>query len=261
MNKMSPIKLIFYIFTGIAIAATSLLQLSNASPQPIQLSQSQNAKSRATFDTSQTKALIEAVTEGDLASVKAALLRKANPNAKNKQGTPVLVIAAFGKNLKIVKLLLAYNADVEGREPYLINSERNDFYTSPLMGAAKKGQIEMLQLLLRKGANVNISLDEGETALDVAIEENHTDVVKILLESGANPNHYSPGGTPLFYAARKGYAKIVSLLIEHGADINADINKAYSQSSDKKTPLTPLAIAIQYKQLKVVELLRKAGAK
>jgi uncharacterized protein len=260
MNKMRSIQLIFSILTGIAIAATSLPQLSNASPVPMQPSQSQNAKSRASFDTSQTKALIEAVAAGDFASVKVALSRKANPNAKNKHGTPVLVIAALGKHLKIVKLLLKYNADVEGREPYLINSERNDFYTSPLMAAASNGQIEMVQLLLRKGANVNISLDEGVTAIDVAIEKNHADVVKLLLESGANPNHYALYGTPLHHAARKGYAKIVSLLIEHGADINADIN-AYRQSSGNKIPLTPLAIAIQNKHLKVVELLRKAGAK
>ncbi|CAN1211166.1 ankyrin repeat domain-containing protein [Tumidithrix helvetica PCC 7403] len=248
MNQKSPFPLTVSLLTGMAIAAISLPHLSNASPKPIQthpsltlptLKQSNLGK---VLISRQDQILLQAIRVGDLASVKMALSAKANPNAPDENGETALMIAASNNHIEIVKLLLTYGANVNG------GSYQAGY---PLMAAAREGHIEIVRLFLRKGAKVNLAADEGFTALDEAIEENRVDVVKLLLESGANPNHYVSGSTPLYDAASNGYVKIVSLLIKHGADINA---KSFGSR-------TPLAIAIQYKHLEVVDLLRKAGAR
>ncbi|GBO54087.1 hypothetical protein APA_2035 [Pseudanabaena sp. lw0831] len=226
-----------------AIAVTLLPQISDASPNLPPLKQPKQIKSLTAIE---NEILLKALIAGNFTSAKLALLLGANPNTTEKYGLTVLGIAAKNSRLDIAQLLLAHNADPNYSEP------RSCCHPTPLMSAAYNGDIEMVKLLLLKGAEVNSSPDEGVAAIDEAIRLNHPDVVKLLLENGANPNHNVLGATPLHHAAYYGYQKIVSLLIEHGADINA------KSLSDKKTPL---AIAIQNKHLDVIELLKKAGAK
>ncbi|MEE3720021.1 ankyrin repeat domain-containing protein, partial [Tumidithrix elongata RA019] len=248
MNTTNPFRLIFSAVAGIAIAATLLPHLSSASPNLVPTNPSPNASALKQANPSkviiskQDQILLQAIRAGDLAAVKTALLRKANPNAQNEHSETALMIAASTNHIGIAKLLLAYGANVNGGD-YTVGY--------PLMAAAREGHIEIVQLFLRKGAKVNLSADEGFTALDDAIAENQVAVVKLLLESGANPNHYVAGSTPLYDAASNGYTKIVSLLIEHGADIHA---KSFGSR-------TALAIATQNQHLDVVNLLKQAGAK
>ncbi|TYQ30089.1 hypothetical protein PseudUWO310_10520 [Pseudanabaena sp. UWO310] len=254
MNASTGVKLNFAVVAGLAIAAIMPIQISDASPQSIPTNSFppspafKLAKLNNPWIAFQNATLLRAVMSADLASSKVALLRGANPNAKDKYGATVLVIAASKSYLDIVQLLLEHNADINGRDPF----ERNDYYLTPLMAAVREHHIEMINLFLAKGAEVNASPDEGVASLDIAIEKNHADVVKILLQAGANPNHYAMGATPIYSAARKGYTAIVSLLIEYGADINA---KAYGSRD------TPLEIATLNKHLAVVKLLKQAGAK
>ncbi|MDG3497417.1 MULTISPECIES: ankyrin repeat domain-containing protein [Pseudanabaena] len=254
MNTSTGVKLNFALVAGLAIAAIMSIQISDASPQSIPTNSFSPSPSFKLAKLSnpwlafQNATLLRAVMSGDLASAKVALLRGANPNAKDKYGATVLVIASSKSYLDIVQLLLEHNADINGRDPF----ERNYYYLTPLMAAVEEHHIEMIKLFLSKGAKVNDAPDEGVAALDIAIEKNHADVVKILLQAGADPNHYAVGATPIYSAASTGYTAIVSLLIEYGADINA---KAYGSRK------TPLEIATLNKHLAVVKLLKQAGAK
>lgn len=77
----------------------------------------------------------------------------------------------------------------------------------------------------------------------------------LLLESGAKPNAFGFGQSPLHVAASQGYLKVAELLLDHGADVNA------IPRSRKGPGATPLATAIQKKQTKMADFLAARGGK
>ncbi|MFM7603076.1 MAG: ankyrin repeat domain-containing protein [Pseudanabaena sp.] len=245
MNTLNPLKLIFSTLTGLAITVILLPQISEAFPTLIEansfFSSSELKLKRVCNTINQNTILLKAVRTGNLAATQKALSCKADPNAQEQNGETALMIASANNHVKIVKLLLSHGANVNGGS-WIVGY--------PLMEASREGHLEIAKLLLEKGADVNIMSDEGFTALDAAIVKNQIEVVQFLLNKGANPNRYVAGATPL-YDAGYGYTKVVSLLIKHGADVNA---KSFGST-------TPLAIAIQNNHLDVVNLLKKAGAK
>ncbi|PKK50284.1 hypothetical protein CI102_6845 [Trichoderma harzianum] len=87
--------------------------------------------------------------------------------------------------------------------------------------AVFRRHIDTLQLLLRRGANVeSIGLYEDRTALHIAVKKDTT-ITRILLENGANPNAHSVGsGTPLAIASFYDNESAIELLIKYKADIN-----------------------------------------
>lgn len=114
-------------------------------------------------------ALITAVEKGDAATVQSLLANGADQNAKDKDGTPILVIAAAakddnialytGQNLDwraILQALLDKGADV--------NAKDKDGETA-LLKASFVGRITAVEALLAKGADVNATNKVGETAL------------------------------------------------------------------------------------------------
>jgi uncharacterized protein len=99
--------------------------------------------------------------------------------------------------------------------------------------AARNERLDTLQLLLRSGAQVNlIAEDRGSTALfDSALEKNK-DMIKILIEAGADVNIQSKDGqTALVVVVGEGDAEIVEILFKAGAD--PDIKDALGVSARK----------------------------
>ncbi|KAJ7718964.1 ankyrin repeat-containing domain protein [Mycena maculata] len=81
------------------------------------------------------------------------------------------------------------------------------------------GHLQMVQLLLDHGADVNILGQYGMSALMAASYQGHEVVVQLLLDNGANMNEAS-GETPLRSASQNGHETLVQLLLDHGADMN-----------------------------------------
>src|SRR5262245_28294311 len=89
----------------------------------------------------------------------------------------------------------------------------------PLHDAAKAGDIAQIEKLLLEGAAINES--SLATPLFFAIRGQHAQAAQLLIERGADVNAQSTWGTPLHAAATKGMTATASLLLERGADPNA----------------------------------------
>lgn len=76
--------------------------------------------------------------------------------------------------------------------------------------------------MIDNGANVNARTTNGKTPLQKATEKNRLNIVNLLIRNGANVNavYSSENRTALHLASRNGYDKIVEALIGHGASIN-----------------------------------------
>jgi ankyrin repeat protein len=92
-----------------------------------------------------------------------------------------------------------------------------------LIDAAKSGDVREVERLIRSGVHLNISRDDddGWSALVMASYWNHPEVVKLLIRSGADLNIRGDGGkTALIFASRFNNIEVVKLLIRSGADLN-----------------------------------------
>lgn len=93
---------------------------------------------------------------------------------------------------------------------------------TPLIYASMLGHIDMIRLLLEKGAGIEESMFGERKPLHVACLNGQKEAVEVLLENKANIESKDAGGkTALIYASNHGHANIVSFLIEKGADIEA----------------------------------------
>lgn len=112
----------------------------------------------------------------------------------------------------MVKEAIKNGADINARDKY---------GASPLMTAARWGNIPMVQFLLRNGATPDQPRSEaGRTALHVACAYyGGMQICKALIASGADVNAVTQKGeTPLMLAATNGKADVVELLLQQGAD-------------------------------------------
>ncbi|XP_030756084.1 ankyrin repeat domain-containing protein 17 isoform X3 [Sitophilus oryzae] len=124
--------------------------------------------------------------------------------------------------------------------------------STPLMEAAQEGHIDLVRFLLEYGANVNAVTQTNDTALTYACENGHTDVSELLLQYGGDLEHESEGGrTPLMKACRAGHLCTAEFLIKKGANV-----RKQTTNNDH----TPLSLACAGGHLAVVELLLKSNA-
>jgi uncharacterized protein len=94
--------------------------------------------------------------------------------------------------------------------------------STALHWAAHWGDAEMTKALLARGARANVANDYGVTPLALAVESGSAPVTQLLLEAKADPNlAMSSGETPLMTAARSGHSDLVTILLGHGAHVDA----------------------------------------
>ncbi|KAI1428724.1 ankyrin repeat-containing domain protein [Xylaria sp. FL1777] len=92
-----------------------------------------------------------------------------------------------------------------------------------LQSAASKGHAAIVNLLLDNGANVNAQHDKFGSALGIAVVHNHFHLVKLLVDRGADVNMPPNSGNPIIISAlnsRNVDIKLVEYLLNRGADIN-----------------------------------------
>jgi beta-lactamase regulating signal transducer with metallopeptidase domain/ankyrin repeat protein len=177
--------------TASALSIASLVVLAIAPVRAVTQSEKQTAASAQTpgsqSDTTGKRvasgldrALIRAAAEGDISGIDELLRAGANVNC-------TVEIGEFG---------------------------------SPLSGAARKGRLDAVRLLLDRGADPNLAGDG--TPLINAAEGGHVDIVSLLLDRGANIDQITQGRqNALIRASGKGHLEVVKLLVARGADVNA----------------------------------------
>ncbi|KAL7621867.1 hypothetical protein AAE478_007367 [Parahypoxylon ruwenzoriense] len=103
--------------------------------------------------------------------------------------------------------------------------EKNRDGSTPLSLAVRRDHEDIIRLLLNRGANIE-SLDQfGQTPMHTAAERGHAAIVQLLLDRGANIETKNKNGeTPLSLAAKSGHATIVELLLDRGANIETKDN-------------------------------------
>jgi len=93
-----------------------------------------------------------------------------------------------------------------------------------LLDAASVGDLDALVEALRQGAGVNTRGQFGDTALNLAAEHGHKEIVQCLLDAGADIHNVGGADkTPIMNAAFAGNIGIVRLLLEKGARVSDDL--------------------------------------
>lgn len=146
-----------------------------------------------------------------------------------------------------------------------------------LRRAATTGDVAKVKELLDKGVDANAANSYGGTALIYACDKGYPEIVKLLLEHGANPvsNSNFYGFPPIAWAAQKGNVEIANLLIDKGAEADFSILQVGIHANSpamvklvlERGKLTPddltnaLAGAEEERKKEIVEVLKAAGAK
>lgn len=183
--------------------------------------------------------LLKAVTEGDTKTVAGFLDRGLDPNTADKEGQTLLMTASRLGHRELVELLIARKASVTRRSPH---------GDTALMLASLKGHLGIARLLIAKGAQV---VQGGWTPLHYAAFEGRAEVLKFLLEKGADKDAIAPNGySALMLAARGGHLEAVRTLLYQDPDLTIRSPKGE----------TALGIARERKNAEVGDLLRRAGA-
>lgn len=88
--------------------------------------------------------------------------------------------------------------------------------STALFLAAQEGHLQVVHFLLKIGAGINVQRKDGTSALWMACQQGRSEVVKLLLEQQADADcPRADGATPLFKAAQKGHFAICRMLLEH----------------------------------------------
>ena len=210
--------------------------------------------------------LMTCARTGNADAVKLLLARGADVNARESKGQTALMWAAAEQHATVVKALVEAKADVNARskevelpEPLRAVTYTKDVHFprysggfTPLMFAARKGDVESARILLDAGAKINDTptadgIGDG-TALVIATASGHEPLALFLLERGADPNAADGYGiTTLHWALMEGIKaliggggaatdrfwyhpnmpNLVRALLTRGANVNARIAKDF----------------------------------
>ncbi|XP_070550854.1 putative ankyrin repeat protein RF_0381 [Ptychodera flava] len=102
-----------------------------------------------------------------------------------------------------------------------VNAKEPNKSTS-LHAASGQGHADVTELLIKHVADVNAKTDYESTALHAASAKGHADVAEVLIKLGADVNaKYGNESAALHAASGRGHAHVAELLTKHGADVNA----------------------------------------
>jgi len=269
--------------------------------------------------------VMTAARVGNPAVMKLLLEYGGDANAKEAlQGQTALMWAVSQQHPDVARLLVDHGADVKARTEIppprrrmgqagkynpagngagagaagggnagiIIPLPRGNGFT-PLLFAARVGDLESAKILLGAGADVNDTAADGMSALTLATVRANIPVAKLLIEHGANPNADGAGYSALHWAVgtweseltvrnitvdrpgewatvaglKEGKLELVKAMLAHGADPNARMKKAPARVGGSKNGAlpeldgaTPLMLAAMAGDAEVMRALVAAGA-
>ncbi len=174
------------------------------------------------------------------------LAKGARLDVRDKDGDSPLRTAARSGSAEFVELFLAHGAD---------KNARNDSASTSLFSTSNGGHTRTVGALL----DHDTVLDDGSSALHAAVQNEHTEIVALLLDWGFDPNVGEElGSTPLHLAASQGLYEMASLLLGHGARTGVPASLVGEVS-------TPIYLAASYfpsddTSQKFIDLLLEHGA-
>ena len=177
----------------------------------------------------------------------------ANPYATLKNSAmDAFLLAVRSGNADTVRLLLdKVSIDINHQSEYeLIDYERYTIMPTPLMLAARYGHTDVMKLLIEKGADVSII----EKALSLVTKHGHIASVRLLFELGlANANSTDHWETPILtIASGNGHKDLVQFLLDNGAEVNR-LGGFWGYE-------TAIRDAVFGNHIEIVQLLLDAGA-
>ena len=216
---------------------------------------------------------LNAVYAGNSTRVEGMLKTGENPNKHDSYGNNPMTLAAFAGHADVLTLLLANGGGLDSRD---------NTGMTPLHCAAYCNRIEAGKVLLKNGASVSATNNYGFTPLSESVMKGYPEMVALLLDAGATvTNRDERGWQPLHQVLRsnridaKTRTRIVTMLLDHGSDPNADNPGGWEEDSKHDSMVspfaifqhrnpnrgnTPLAIAESNGIRDIAELLRRRGA-
>ncbi len=180
--------------------------------------------------------VVEAAMRNDLEAVRSLLRQAADANSSQGDGMTALHWAAMNGNPEMAQLLIYAGATVK-------STTRIGSYT-PLYLAAQYGKANVVDVLLKAGADAKAPAIGGVTPLMMAASSGDADTVKALLEYGADVNagETANGQTAMVFAAAFDRAEAIRILARHGAKLDGKSNlikRELNELADRNGPPPP----------------------
>ena len=227
--------------------------------------------------------VMTAAHSGNAALIRSLLAAGASPQGAVTRDQTALMWAAGQGHADVVEALLDYGAEVDARtlvrSQYVKSEKEQDSHplnkvwveqggNTALLFAARAGSLESARLLVAAGTDVNGLSAFGTSPVIMAVHGGNNELLDFLIRSGADIESSASGHTALHAAVLRGSLGAIELLLDHGADIEAILEKptpARRQSTDYSfhdslIGATPLWLAARFTEPKIMTLLLERGA-
>ena len=278
-----------------------LMAAANGQGELVETLLAAGADANASLTSGET-ALMAASRAGSVAAVESLLARGADVDAREQtRGQTALMWAVANRHPEVTRVLLEAGADVSARSQvrtrvYNMGGTRSAGSASqgiplrevpiggstPILFAARSGDVESARLLLEAGADVHDTTADGNTVVVIAAHSGHGSLVKLLLDEGADVNAAPLGYNALHAAVLRGDLRdrgvrnrdplsglaLVELLLARGADPNVQVSKPtpvrrWSHDfalMDRWNGATAYWLAAKFLEIDMMQALADAGA-
>lgn len=207
----------------------------------------------STRDTDGHDALMYAIQFQNQEMVQCMLTKADFSGSKSSQNQTALLMAILNSVDTTIPHMLIEQSKQTQRHKEILDLQDSDGIF-PLLIACMRGNVDLIQKLIREGASIDIKGPQEHTALTATANSkipNNLAIIKILVGKGADINHKTiEGYSALMYASYRNELNIVQYLIEQKATIDLTNNLGY----------TALIIAIQNRHTEIAEYLIQQGA-